>query len=204
MAQAPIISFTVTWHAFNDACPKCQTLNNYVWKIPEVLETTLIHPTFGDVYDFDADVSLTHPNCRCWVEIEPEFTLENDPLYSSFLSGVAEFSGAEMPSNYADVMTEIEEFEKRLGTLDNRLDNTQFAMQQTLLLLHRMRLPSDVNRVMWIMIRAKMVAEGWARSLELLTAASLASGPWGWITAGIAMAVTVVTTSDLIMDAGNW
>jgi len=78
--MSDVVSFTFTWHALSDACDKCQRLNGKEYPERDIFENTLWDPVWGDIWNFDADHTLAHPNCRCQLEVrvKPSETLEED------------------------------------------------------------------------------------------------------------------------------
>ena len=108
-----------------------------------------------------------------------------------------------MSSNIREIRQEVREFERDLARLDRQLNNTRLMLSQSLLLLRRMNLPPEVNRVISMLVRARLVAEQYARSLQLLQAAYLAGGPAAWAFAAVTLGIATLTAVDLAMDVGG-
>ena len=108
-----------------------------------------------------------------------------------------------MSSNIREIRQEIREFERDLARLDRQLNNTRLMLSQSILLLRRMNLPPDVNRAISIMVRARLIAEQYATSLQLLQAAYLAGGPMAWAFAAVSLGIATLSAVDLAMDLGG-
>jgi hypothetical protein len=82
-------SVSVTWHTQHDdrVCPICQAIDGYTWVFTEGVPDSLIHPTYGEVWNIYIG-SLAHEhqlhkgskyglisNCRC--TLEPKFDLKD-------------------------------------------------------------------------------------------------------------------------------
>ena len=70
-SERDVITYVFLWHAMGDACPKCLSLDNREWRDQDLFQNVLWDSIWGDVYDLDAGISLTHPNCRCGLEVRP-------------------------------------------------------------------------------------------------------------------------------------
>lgn len=108
-----------------------------------------------------------------------------------------------MSSNIREIRQEIRDFERDLANLDRRLSNTRLMLSQSLLLLRRLNLPPDINRAISALVRARLIAEQYARSLQLLQAAYLTGGPLTWAFAAVTLGVATLTAVDLAMDVGG-
>jgi hypothetical protein len=66
-------SYTFTWISEADACEQCQKLNG-TYEGQSIYQHALIHPLYGEVWDLDTDLPLTHGhtgiNCRCRLEVQ--------------------------------------------------------------------------------------------------------------------------------------
>jgi len=62
-------SYVFAWHALSDACPKCQSLNGQEFYDQDLFQEVLYSPIWGDLWDLNNDHPLTHPNCRCQLEV---------------------------------------------------------------------------------------------------------------------------------------
>jgi len=189
--------FTFIWHtSWQEPCPICRWLNGTVFTDQSLYQHVLFHPIVGALWDLDNDVPLVHPNCKCYLEVQYESTLEE--LLGLEPSGYEEFNI--MTSNIKEMKRDIEDFEKSLANAESRIENTRSQLITYMLLLRRMNLPPDVNKFISIMIRARMVSEQAVRAAYLLMAAS---GPWGWAMAIATAGVATLGTADIIMDLGG-
>jgi hypothetical protein len=68
----PAYNYTFTWISEPDACEQCLKLNG-TYEGQSLYQHALIHPFYGEVWDLDADLPLTHGhtgiNCRCRLEV---------------------------------------------------------------------------------------------------------------------------------------
>jgi hypothetical protein len=71
------VTFTFMWHALNDACPECANLNGRIFEGQNIYQDTLWDPIWGDVWDMNIDMPLTHggtgAHCRCQLEVQAHF-----------------------------------------------------------------------------------------------------------------------------------
>jgi hypothetical protein len=172
----------VRWYAYFDACPVCKDLNGQVWETPR-LTGTLIHPVHGPVYDLDADVSLTHPNCRCFLEFNPIVNLEQTPIFQSAQNILAEAKQG-MPSNIEDATRKIETLRVETAHATGELRELEYLFYRTTSIFRRMGLPEDVNRALGLLQRMILVARMVHTTMIFLEM----STPYGWT---LAMITTV-------------
>jgi hypothetical protein len=71
------ITYTFMWHALMDACPECRQLNGRVFEGQNIWQNTLWDPFWGDIWDLNIDMPLTHggtgAHCRCQLEVQAHF-----------------------------------------------------------------------------------------------------------------------------------
>ena len=68
--MAELVTYVFTWHALTDACRKCRYLNGQRFTDPENMHGDVLwSPVWGDIWDFKANHTLAHPNCRCQLEL---------------------------------------------------------------------------------------------------------------------------------------
>jgi len=79
-----IIEYVFAWHALSDACPVCQALNGREWHNQDIFQEVLWDPFYGDIWDLNRNIPLTHPNCRCQLEVRVIIHWDN-------IRGLAEF-----------------------------------------------------------------------------------------------------------------
>lgn len=189
--------FRFTWHTtWMEPCPKCRRLNGRVWEGQDLYQHVLWDQFEGDIWDLDNDMPLTHPNCKCVLEVE--YTASLEELLKIEPSGYEDFQI--MTSNIQEMKRDLDDFDKALNRASDRIENTRSALITYMLLLRKMHLPPDVEKAISILVRARMVAEQATRAAYLLMAAS---GPWGWALAVATAGVAVIGTSDIIMDLGG-
>jgi len=82
-----IFEYVFMWHALSDACPVCRGLNGREWRDQDIFQDVLWDPFYGDIWDLNRDIPLTHPNCRCQLEVRVIIHWDN-------INGLAEFKKA--------------------------------------------------------------------------------------------------------------
>jgi len=195
--------FKFTFHtSWAEPCRKCQGLNGQHFEGTSVFDGILYDPIWGNVWDIYNDVPLTHPNCKCYLEVTYESTMEE--LLGIESSGYEEFQI--MTSNIKEMQKDIVEFERDLGRAQNRLSNTRIELMTYLQLLQRMGLPPQVEKAITVMVKARLTSEQAARALYALQAASIAGGPAAWAfaaaTTGLA-ALGAFSTATSVMELGG-
>jgi hypothetical protein len=74
------ISYSFMWHALQDACPECRQLNGRIFEGQNIYQNTLWDPIWGDIWDMNIDMPLTHggtgAHCRCQLEVQCHFDWE--------------------------------------------------------------------------------------------------------------------------------
>lgn len=92
-----------------------------------------------------------------------------------------------------DLEVNVSQAEKDLMTV-NSLLTTYVA------LANRAGLPPDVMKAIRLLQQARLVIEMTIRSIQLLMAAELASGPTGWLVAAGSMGIALFAYTDLLGD----
>lgn len=85
MSEAVIVN--ITWRTAHDAktCILCRMLDGVTWRRQNIYEATLRSPYTGKpVWDLNTDEPLTHPNCRCKLEVDVKIDLDQIEEYSKF------------------------------------------------------------------------------------------------------------------------
>jgi len=67
MSLEDAVLFTIRIVATPGACRRCQIASLTVYQTPQ-LQGLLIGP-LGYVWDLDANMSLLHPHCHCYLEV---------------------------------------------------------------------------------------------------------------------------------------
>ncbi len=220
--------FTFIWHTnWIEPCRKCQSLNGKHFEGTTIYHGVLYDPIWGDVWDITNDIPLTHPNCKCYLEVIYESTLEellNPSKIETFTRGGETVTVARdvstgrftalnpfqefgiMTSNIKEMQKDIQEFEQDLARAQNRISNTRIELITYLQLLQRMGLPPQVEQAITVMVKARLTSEQAARALYALEAASIAGGPAAWAfaaaTTGLA-ALGAFSTVTSVMDLGG-
>jgi hypothetical protein len=81
-----IVSYVFLWRALSDACPKCKALNGRVLRDQDLFQAKLYDPIYGEIWDLNADYPLTHPNCRCHLEVIAEVDLSQAEWFQELLT----------------------------------------------------------------------------------------------------------------------
>lgn len=190
----------------------------------DIYQHVLWHPIWGDIWDLDNDEPLTHPNCKCYLEVTYEATLE-ELLFPSEVTTfnrtgktvttarsttTGQFTQTNpfqefgiMTSNIKEMKEEITSFERDLAKAQNRIENTKYQLLTYLQLLQKSGLPPEIDKAITILVRAKMTAEQAQRALYLLMAAS---GPTGWAMALASIGITAISaagTANAAMEVGG-
>lgn len=92
-----------------------------------------------------------------------------------------------------DLEVNASDVEKDLATV-NSLLTTYVA------LANRAGLPPDVMKTIRLLQQARLVIEMTIKSIQMLIAAELASGPTGWLVAAGSMGIALFAYTDLLGD----
>jgi hypothetical protein len=187
------IFFQVTWHSLTDACPKCRELDGEVWTSSK-FEGTLIHPNFGAVYDLDADVSLTHPNCRCYLEIDPYVNLEETEIFKSLEPIFAEVK-MELPSNIQEATAQVDKLRANFGQCRGELREVEYILYRTVSLINRLGLPPEVDQAIQKLERLIMIIRMLHTTFALLELTT-AEGQVLAAISGVGLAVSALTLAQ--------
>lgn len=93
------VEYTFTWISTIDArtCRKCLGLHGYVFQRQDVFQHFLWHPFWGNVWDLDADHSLTHGNtpryCRCRLHVDAMVDLSKASWFKDMLRETKRLTG---------------------------------------------------------------------------------------------------------------
>jgi hypothetical protein len=222
--------FSFVWHvtSLKPCSEKCANLADRIFTNQNLYQHTLWDTIYGDIWDLDSDESLTHPHCKCYLEVRYESTLDellSPSKIETFNRGGESVSVARstatgrfvainpfqafgiMTSNIKEMKAEIADFDRDLQRAQNRIENTRAQLISYLLLLQKAGLPPEVDKAISILVRARMTAEQTTRAFYLLMAAS---GPMGWAMALASSGVALIgaygvaaSTQDLAMDIGG-
>jgi hypothetical protein len=214
--------FKFTFHtSWLEPCHKCRTLNGRTFEGTSIYAGVLWDAVWGDIWDIENDLPLTHPNCKCYLEVTYESTLDellHPSLIETFERGGSKVTVARdiatgrftkinpfqefgiMTSNIKEMKAELADFDRDLARASNRIDNTKFQLMTYMTLLNQLGLPPEVDRVISILTRVRMTFELTTRSAYLLMAAS---GPLGWAMAGASMGISLVSAYGIAVDLGG-
>jgi len=194
LGEEDFITFEVSWHALTDACPRCRELDGEVWMFPQ-LTGTLTHPSFGAVYDLDADISLTHPNCRCYLEITPVIELEKTDFYQNLEKDFQEVR-MDMPSNVREATAQVEKLRVNVGQVRSELREMEYILYRTMSVLNRMGLSPEVSEAIQRIERLILIVRILHSAMVYLEAGT----PLGWILGIISGFSALVSVTDLTME----
>ena len=194
-------TYLFTWHT-NWACPckKCQTLDGRMYSDVTIYDPYLFDGEFGNIWDIQNDEPLTHPNCKCYLEVEAIVKAEDSQAFQELRDELSNFERmVAVPSNIKDVQMEMNDFDRDLARIETRMDNSRQQLMTYMMLLQRLGLPPEVERAISILVKFRMTAELATRSAYMLMAAE---GPMGWGMAIASSVATVIGTTSIAMDLG--
>jgi hypothetical protein len=89
------VTFTFTWHTTGpNPCRKCMALNGRVYTGQTIWQPYLTDSQFGPIWDFTADMPLTHGglghNCHCILEISVDVDATRLESYKEFQKTLGE------------------------------------------------------------------------------------------------------------------
>lgn len=199
--------FKFTWHTnWDKPCRVCKSLNGKTFLGTSIYEGILYDPIWGNIWDIYNDTPLTHPHCKCYLEVTYEATLEEllKPSITGENDPFKEFGI--MTSNIKEMKQDIQDFERDLSKAQNRISNTKIELVTYMQLLHQAGLPPQIQKAIEIITKAKMTSEQATRAMYALLAASAAGGPAAWAfaiaTTGIAV-LGAYSTASSVMDLGG-
>ena len=185
------IEYLITWRCYQDACPECQSLRDYPFVFEGALPQLLIHPHWGPVWDVVNDVSLTHPNCRCTLEVYvrvdwakiPEFYELQTVLQQYNISFVGFQKEVYDVSQLAEVKNKVESLRVETAHATGALREFEYVTYRVVSLLNKMGLPPEVDacitRIQHLILSARLLHS----SIILLQSTT----PYGWILAGLTL-----------------
>jgi hypothetical protein len=192
--------FKFTWHtAWMEPCRKCESLNGRTYEGTSIYAGALWDSIWGDIWDIENDLPLTHLNCKCYLEVTYESDL--DELLNPTLSKATAFKDfGIMTSNIKEMKTELAGFDRDLARASSRVENTKFQLMTYMTLLNQLGLPPEVDKVISLLTRVRMTFELTTRAAYLLMAAS---GPLGWAMAGASAGVSLMSAYSIAVELGG-
>lgn len=195
MSVEDAVTYEFTWHTVQDdrVCLQCGRLSDEVW-MGQSLKGVLVHPDFGAVYDLDADISLTHPNCRCYLEVNPYVNLEETEVYKSLEPIFAEVK-MELPSNIQEATAQVDKLRANFGQCRGELREVEYILYRTVSVINRLGLPPEVDQAIQKLERLIMII----RMLHTTFALLELTTPEGQVLAaisGVGLAVSALTLAQ--------
>lgn len=195
---ASVVTYELVWQTFDaDACPKCQMLNGETWTLPS-LTGTLISESQGAVYDLDADICITHPNCRCFLHVTPMIELENTQLFR-IITKTSGIIGEEVPSNIEEAKRSLSDLKENALMADMTLRQYERVLYRVVALTQRLGLPPELSAILTKVQQVIMTIRMLTVSLSLLEM----STPYGMISGAIGLVGVALSTSEFMMEMGS-
>ena len=193
-----VVTYEVLWQTFAaDACLKCQILQGETWNLKS-LTGTLVSKSQGAVYDLDADMCITHPNCRCFLNVVPQIELENTELFKTLKETFVKV-GEEVPSNIEDAKRDLHDLKEHALMTDLTVRQCESVLIRMLSLTQRLGLPPEVEEALRQLQRMISTVRMLTVSLSLLEM----STPYGIISGAIGLAGTTLSIGEMIYDGVN-
>lgn len=191
------LTVQVRWYAYFDACKICQDLNGQVWETPR-LTGVVMHPEYGPIYDLDADISLTHPNCRCFIEFTPIIDFEKTAVFQLTQKMLAETKEG-MPSNIADAVKRIETLRVETEHATVSLRELEYLFYRTTSTMRRMGLSEEATKALEILQRMIFMVRVLHTTMIFLEM----STPYGWALGILSGLGAAMSASDLALSLGE-
>lgn len=176
------VSYEFTWHTFSmEPCERCRELDGQTWTQSK-LEGLLISPITGEeIWDLDADVSLMHPNCYCYLEVNPWIDLEKTPLWQDTQLLFME-AGQEVPSNIEETKASLHDLDLAYDITYKEIRQLESILFRTISMMKRFGIGEGAERAIMQIMRLISALRMLQRSIWLIEAGS---GPLGLALAGI-------------------
>jgi hypothetical protein len=187
----------VRWYAYFDACEVCKDLNGQVWETPR-LTGIVNHPIHGPVYDLDADISLAHPNCRCFVEFTPIIDFEKTAVFQLSQKILAETKEG-MPSNIDEATKQVETLRVETQHTTGALRELEYLFYRTTSTMRRMGLSEEVTEALTKLQRLILTI----RILHMTMTFLEMSTPYGWALGLLSGLGAAISASDLALSLGE-
>ena len=193
------VTFEAVWHTAMDerTCPKCMKLEGQTWTFPK-LEGPLVDPRFGPVYDLTLDQPLTHPNCRCYLEIRPIVELEKTELFQVLKSILGEYGY--MPSNINEATEQVNSLKANVGRVTGEIREMEYILYRTTGMLQKLGLSPDVEQGIRQIQRMILIL----RMLHSTMIYFEMGTPLGWALFLISGMSTVATFGDFATDVRSY
>jgi len=193
-----VVTYEVLWQTFAaDACLKCQILQGETWNLKS-LTGTLVSESQGAVYDLDADMCITHPNCRCFLHVVPQIELENSQLFQNLKETFGKVR-QEMPSNIEDAKRELHDLKESVLMVDLTFRQYERVLYRILALTQRLGLPPEAEEAIRMIQRVVMAIRMLDVSLSMLEM----STPYGIISGVIGLVGVGLTAVSPMYDGAR-
>jgi hypothetical protein len=189
------ITYEAIWHTVSDerTCPKCRELDGQTWNFLK-LEGVLEHPFFGPVYNLDTDLPLTHPNCRCILEIIPQIDLDRSEVFQEAKSMLDGFGY--MPSNIDEATNQVQKLRVNMGEATGQARELEYILYRTTSMLSRLGLPPPIADGIQKIERMIMIV----RMLHSTMVYFELGTPMGWVLGIIGGMSAAISASDLMLS----
>jgi hypothetical protein len=190
-----VVTYEVLWQTFAaDACLKCQRLEGETWNLKS-LTGTLVSESEGAVYDLDADMCITHPNCRCFLHVVPQIELENSEWFK-ILKETFEKVDQEVPSDIEDAKRELHDLKENVLMTDMTIRQYERVLYRVVALAQRLGLPPETQAMLQKLQQLIMTVRMLTVSLSLLEM----STPYGIISGAIGLVGTGLSIGEMMYD----
>jgi hypothetical protein len=202
--------YTFTWRNLFDPCKRCYALRGYTWTDADIYDGVLWHPIWGDVWNLDLDLPLTHGgsgiNCKCFLDIQT--TVVWNEIKELEDLGII----FEIPINETEEMNDIVQIDtlrEKIGDLKGDLlsldepivtarEGTRVLYRFNAVLAH-MGLPPDINAA----VRKFQQIVFMARMAQMSLTFMEMSTPYGWVMGGLGAASVALSASNFMMTMGE-
>lgn len=197
------ISYVFVWHALTDACQKCRRLNGKEFHDQDLFQDVLWDSIEGNIWDLNADHSLTHPHCRCQLEVRTTFDW-NRIREIGALQNLLQDSGLPRPefksieevfTNMSEARNQVKGLKDILREITPELKAINQEIRMYFALADESGLPRNLVQAVRTFEMTAIAAERAYRSIMLLSAAT---GPFGWLFGLASFAVSTVMLVDQI------
>jgi hypothetical protein len=223
------ITYIYAWHSTGDACHQCQQLNGRTWTDQDIYQNTLWDSIWGDIWDFNIDMPLTHggtgANCCCQLEVRVIFDWEKITMFKELQKAQTEYAivaqkeisnleSTSQPSQGigpVSDMSSVTELKQEIDSLQSKIDSVKFSSEDTQLSLRQQtRMINEITMILERMTGSTDIAKAKQGISELIMvlmrlrmailAVEEAAGPIGWLHAAINIGAFGLTASDIILS----
>lgn len=197
MSVNQVVQCRFTWVSMESACPKCAGLNGMEW-IQDINNSAINDPLYGAVWDLDADHSLVHPNCQCVLYVDVQFDPNQWTELTEFKRVLEENTDMSVETgNIASIREAIAGFKDELADTNITMRQGEMTLIRLVYAFRRVGLPPDMRQAVTMLLRVIQTVRLLQISVTMLEAAS---GPVGWLFAGIGLAATAITGASALVE----